>query len=85
MMRMGEKMGRQSAHELLHSLSMEAFETETSLRDLLKNNDVIMKFLTDEEIDAIMSPENYIGEAAFFAEKLKIQADQYFARFGISK
>ena len=78
MMRMGEKMGRQSAHELLHALSMQAFESERSLQDLLKSNDTIMEFLSAEEIEEIMNPEKYIGEAAFFAEKLKAQADQYF-------
>lgn len=79
MMELGKKLGRQSAHEIVHALSMRAFETETPLDALLKGDARVHAVLSDAEIDTLMQPENYLGQAAFFAERLKQQKDAYFA------
>jgi 3-carboxy-cis,cis-muconate cycloisomerase len=82
MMELGKKLGRQSAHEIVHKLSMKAFETETPLAALLKADARVTAVLSAEAIDTIMQPEKYIGQAAFFAEQLKRQKDAYFADKG---
>jgi len=79
MMELGKKLGRQSAHEIVHTLSMQAFETETPLDVLLKGDARVHAVLSDAEIDALMQPENYLGQSVFFAEQLKRQKDAYFA------
>lgn len=78
MMELGKKLGRQTAHEIVHELSMQAFENKVSLKTLLKNDQVVKTVLTNEKIDEIMKPENYIGLAPLFAERLTKQKDEYF-------
>ncbi len=78
MMELGKKLGRQTAHEILHELSMQAFKTRTSLKDLLKDDKLVSSVLSDEKIDDIMRAENYIGLAPLFAERLTVQKDAYF-------
>ena len=79
MMALGRRLGRQSAHEILHELSMQAFAQEIPLAELLKADGRVNQVLTAQEIDAIMRPEGYVGQAPFFAAQLKRQADAYFA------
>lgn len=78
MMELGKKMGRQTAHEILHELSMQAFKERKSLKDLLKANKSVSSVLSDEKINNIMRAENYIGLAPLFAERLTAQKDAYF-------
>lgn len=78
MMELGKKLGRQTAHEIVHELSMQAFENRISIKTLLKKNQIVKSVLMDEEIDEIMKPENYIGLAPLFAERLTKQKDEYF-------
>lgn len=83
MMELGKKIGRQTAHDILHELSMQAYTTETHLGELLKKDRRVNGWLSSEQIDAIMRPENYIGLAPFFAEQLKKQKDKYFSDKGV--
>lgn len=78
MMALGKTMGRQNAHALVHELAMKAFQEETPLRDLLLQNQQVSEVLSQDDLDNIMKPENYLGKSAYFAEKLKQQADDYF-------
>lgn len=80
MMTLGEKMGRQSAHALVHDLSMKAFTTERPLIDLLKGEKRVMEFLTEEEIDILMQPDHYTGKATYFSEQLEKQMQSYFMK-----
>jgi adenylosuccinate lyase len=77
-MELGKKLGRQTAHEIVHELSMQAFENKVSVKTLLKKNQIVKSVLTDEKIDEIMKPENYIGLAPLFAERLIKQKNEYF-------
>lgn len=79
MMALGKKIGRQSAHEIVHELSMQAFTSEQPLATLLKSDPRVNAHLTATKIDTIMQPENYIGQAPLFAKRLKAQKDEYFA------
>ena len=78
MMALGKTMGRQKAHALVHELAMKAFQEEIPLRELLLQNNQVSAVLSKDDLDNIMRPENYLGKSAYFAEKLKRQADDYF-------
>ena len=63
MLKLAEKgMGRQEAHELVRKLAMKAFREGRNLLEVVKENEDIRKFLSDEDI-ASLKPENYVGLA----------------------
>ncbi len=63
-------MGRQSAYALVRSCSMEAYEKDTGLREILSNQEEILKFLTQEEIDETMDPHTYLGSSSKFVDNV---------------
>lgn len=56
MLELVSKLGRQQAHEMLKHLS-----NEENFVEAVKNNPIIMEFFTEEEIDRILDPKNYVG------------------------
>jgi adenylosuccinate lyase len=56
--------GRQEAHEILRKASMKAYEEEKSLLDVLKEDGEVLRYLTLEELEDLLKPENYIGTAS---------------------
>ena len=63
-------MGRQSAHELIRTSSMEALAEKRPLASVLTEKPEICSYLTDIEIAGLLDPENYIGTAELQVEKL---------------
>ncbi|MCC6013817.1 MAG: adenylosuccinate lyase [Candidatus Verstraetearchaeota archaeon] len=55
-------LGRQKAHEILRKLSMKAFNEGKSLKEVIKEDELVMKYLSEKEIDELMKPENYLGK-----------------------
>ena len=70
MLKLGEYLGRQTAHEVVHEASMLAFEQERPLRDLLAEDERVTRFLTTAQIDAMMRPEAYTGLSGHFVDKV---------------
>ncbi len=56
-------LGRQEAHELLRKLAVETYNSGREYGEVLKENSEIKKYLSEEEIDEALKPENYIGTA----------------------
>jgi adenylosuccinate lyase len=67
MMSLGEKLGRQTAHDILHSACTTAFKEDTTMRDALLQIPEVTDALSEGEIDALLDPEAYIGLAARMA------------------
>jgi len=73
---------RQWAHEVVRRCSMEAWRTGKHLKDVLTANPEVRRYLTAEEVERVMKPENYIGTAreqvdrvvTYVREKLKTLA-----------
>ena len=73
---------RQWAHEVVRRCSMEAWRTGKHLKDVLTANPEVRRYLTAEEVERVMKPENYIGTAreqvdrvvTYIREKLKTLA-----------
>ena len=61
MIALGEKIGRQKSHDLVHKACEEALHQNTSLSVILNGNKEVTGYLSAEEIEKILSPENYIG------------------------
>lgn len=67
MMSLGEKLGRQTAHDILHAACTTAFKEDTTMKDALLQISAVTDVLSEDEIDALLDPEAYIGLAARMA------------------
>lgn len=70
MMALGDKLGRQQAHEILYRSCMIAFKEDTTMRDVLMHSMEVREILSEEEIDALLDPEAYTGLAARMARQI---------------
>jgi 3-carboxy-cis,cis-muconate cycloisomerase len=70
MLALGEKMGRQAAHEVVYELCMEAFEKRKPLKRLLLQDKRVNKYLTEEQMDGLLDPAKYTGLAAQFVDRV---------------
>lgn len=56
-------MSRQEAHELLRRLSIKAFEENKGLKEVLLESKEAKAYLSEEDIERVTNPRNYIGTA----------------------
>lgn len=63
-------MARQEAHELLRLASRKAFEEQRHLKEVLKAEKKVTKYIGEEELEELLKPENYIGTAVEQVENL---------------
>ena len=57
-------MNRQEAHEVLRKNSMESFEKDSHLFDVLKKDTNVTKFISEKDLKEIFdNPQNYLGTA----------------------
>lgn len=54
-------MGRQEAHEILRKSSMTAFSENRNLKDILLENEEVLKYLNQDELEKIMDYQSYLG------------------------
>jgi adenylosuccinate lyase len=70
MFHLGEKIGKQTAHEVVYQISMKAFQEGGSFRDYLLNDDRVNKHMTAAEIDRLLDPYAYTGYSREIAERV---------------
>ena len=70
MMRLAEHTGRQRAHDLVYEACLLASQGESSLRSSLLEVPEIVASLSEEEIDHLLDPTNYIGLAPQFVDTI---------------
>ena len=70
MLALGEKIGRQAAHDVVYELSMEAFEKKIPLKSLLLKDKRVNQHLNEKKIEDLLDPAKYTGLAAKFAERV---------------
>lgn len=61
MMKLGQEIGRNTAHDVVYEAAMEAFEKNLVFRDLLLADERVTKAMSAEDLDAIMDPVRYTG------------------------
>lgn len=65
MLRLAEKgIGRQEAHEIVRRCAMKVYSTGKTFAEVLKKDPVVRKHLSEDEIDELLNPYNYIGIAS---------------------
>jgi 3-carboxy-cis,cis-muconate cycloisomerase len=70
MLQLGEHLGRQVAHEVVHETSMLAYELGRPLKELLQEDDRVTRHLTSAQIEALLDPAAYTGLCGVFIDKL---------------
>lgn len=63
MLALGEKIGKQTAHEVVYEIAMSSFEKEIPFKDALMLDQRVSNYLKEEEIVELLNPEAYIGES----------------------
>jgi adenylosuccinate lyase len=70
MMALAKKgVNRQEAHELLRKLTIQSALDKKSFKQTLIEDKLVSSKLSEQEIDAALNPENYLGTAVQQAEK----------------
>lgn len=65
-------IGRQDGHEILRNASIEARKKNISMKDILINNSIINTKFSEQELDMLLDPKNYLGLAVKQVEDLVI-------------
>ena len=60
MLALGEKIGKQTAHEVVYEIAMSSFENEIPFKDALMSDQRVSNHLKEEEIVELLNPEAYM-------------------------
>ena len=63
MLALGEKIGKQTAHEIVYEIAMSSFEKEIPFKEALMSDQRVSNHLKEEEIVELLNPVAYIGES----------------------
>jgi len=63
MFALGEKIGRQTAHDVVYASAMRAVEEGKPFRDLLLGNPRVAEHLSAGDLDRLLDPARYVGLA----------------------
>jgi len=69
MLALGEKIGRQEAHELVYGVCMQVFETGRPLSEALAGEPRVSAHLTPQRIAELVDPQRYTGLAAMMTDR----------------
>lgn len=74
MLALGKKIGRQSAHDLVHACARTSVEEVQAFREVLAADARVAKHLPAAQIDALLDPGSYTGLAGAFVDRVLAQA-----------
>ena len=74
MMALGEAVGRQEAHDIVYELCMHAYETGSSICDVLLAHPLITAHLNENDIDHLLAPHTYTGAASSIVDRVVADA-----------
>ena len=75
MLALGEKIGKQTAHEVVYEIAMSSFEKEIPFKKALMSDQRVANHLKEEEIVELLNPEAYIGESEEIVDKVLAESD----------
>jgi adenylosuccinate lyase len=70
MLQLGEKLGKQTAHEVVYEISMKAFRDDASFKQYLLDDPRVSKYFTAKDLDKILDPHSYTGFSCQLAERV---------------
>lgn len=78
MIKLGEKIGRQTSHDVVYEASMKAYEDNTPLLDTLLKNTEVMQHMTEGELRSLFQVEKYVGYSVAYAERVVQKTKEEF-------
>jgi 3-carboxy-cis,cis-muconate cycloisomerase len=75
MMRLGEHIGRQQAHDVVYEACEQAVAENSTLYQVLAQNPIVAQTLSDQALQQLLDPINYIGLAPFFTDQITHRAN----------
>jgi adenylosuccinate lyase len=69
MLALAQKIGRQSAHDIVYECAMRAVEQELPFRQTLSEHGVVSRNLTGQDIERLLDPIHYTGLAGQFVDR----------------
>ena len=70
MMGLGDKMGRNTAHDVVYDICREVVKTGRPLIELLLENEEIRKYADRKTLEALVDPANYLGVAGEMVDRV---------------
>lgn len=70
MIKIGEKIGRQKAHDLIYEACMHAYENNIPLLDLLSKDEEVLNAMNKEELEHLFDISKYTGYSVEYAERV---------------
>ena len=70
MFALAERSGRQTAHEIVHEISMASVNNRTSFSEALKRHPAVSAQLSGAEIERLLDPTTYIGLSVEFVDNV---------------
>ncbi len=70
MMGLGDKMGRNYAHDVVYDICREVVKTGRPLIDLLEENEEIKKYADRKTLEKLVDPANYLGVAGEMVDRV---------------
>jgi 3-carboxy-cis,cis-muconate cycloisomerase len=70
MLTLAQKVGRQTAHEVIYTCSMRAVEEHRPFRATLAEHPVVAKYLSNADVERLLDPREYTGLAGQFVDRV---------------
>jgi 3-carboxy-cis,cis-muconate cycloisomerase len=70
MLALAQKIGRQSAHDVVYECAMRAVEQKLPFRQTLSEHPVVTRYLTGQDIERLLDPIHYTGLAGQFVDRV---------------
>jgi adenylosuccinate lyase len=70
MFALADKLGKQTAHEVVYEASMHGFSSGTSFEQALMENPRVKQALAADELKALLDPTTYVGQAPAIVERV---------------
>jgi adenylosuccinate lyase len=70
MFAIADKVGKQTAHELVYEVSMHGIERGITFEAALKQDPRLRDALTDDELRKVLDPTTYVGLAPEIVERV---------------
>jgi len=79
MMKLAQKVGKDKAHEMVYTLTMESMRTGIPFIEVLLSDNALAGLFTADELNVMLLPENYTGLAATLAQESAHRANKMLA------
>ncbi|UTB33965.1 MAG: adenylosuccinate lyase [Methanobacterium sp. ERen5] len=71
-------MGKQTAYSLVRKCSLEAYDLDTGLKQVIESNDEIKSYLSSSDIELIMDPHTYVGSSVEMVNEVLVASKNWF-------